>query len=66
MVSSAPMIARRPAALAAWWKRGAPYTPSRSSSASAGYPRAAARSTSVSGSDAPRKKENADEVWSSM
>src|SRR5258706_11034043 len=66
IVSSLPTIGRIPAARAALWKRGSPYTPSRSSSASAEYPSPAARSTSASGSDAPCRKLKADAAWSSM
>src|SRR5581483_8174346 len=59
------MIGRSPALTAALWNRGAPYTPSRSRSASAPYPRSAARSTSASGSDAPWRKLNAEAACSS-
>src|SRR5438045_3385624 len=60
------MMGRMPAASAALWNRGAPYTPSRSTSASAEYPRSAARSMSASGSEAPWRKLKADAAWSSM
>ena len=60
MVSSAPTMALSPAFVAARWNRGMPDTPSRSSSASDEYPRAAARSTSVSGVEAPSRNEKAE------
>ena len=65
IVSSQPIIGLMPAASAALWNRGAPYTPSRSSRASAEYPSSAARSTRASGKEAPSRKENADDAWSS-
>ena len=46
-------------AFAALWKRGIPYTPARSVTATAGRPREAARSASASGSEAPSRNENA-------
>src|SRR5207245_3628294 len=64
-VSSPPTNGRSPAARAAWKKRGAPLSPSRSTSASASSPSAAARSTSSSGSDDPRRNENAEDALSS-
>src|SRR5580704_10571886 len=47
------------------WKRGAPYTPSRSSSAMAGIPRSQQAVTRSSGTEAPCKKLNAERAWSS-
>jgi hypothetical protein len=57
--ASALAIASMPAAFAALWKRGVPYTPPRSATATAGNPSVAARSASASGSLAPSRNENA-------
>src|SRR5262245_45682977 len=54
-----------PADCAALKKRGAPATPSRSSSARAWISSSAARCTRSSGSEDPRRNGNADAAWSS-
>src|SRR5437870_6204761 len=60
------MIGFTPASRAARVNRGAPYTPSRSQSATAGIPRRAAAAAYASGSSAPSRNENADWACSSM
>ncbi|MCU0292088.1 MAG: hypothetical protein MUF10_08885 [Thermoanaerobaculaceae bacterium] len=59
-------MASTPAAFAALKKRGWPYTPARSVTATAGSPSSAARSATTSGSDAPSRNENAVWAWSSQ
>src|SRR5208283_770786 len=65
MEISAPMWALIPHFFAAEWKRGEPYTPSRSSKAIAGIPELAAASANSSGSEAPSRKLKAEQEWSS-
>src|SRR5712664_3393046 len=62
---SAPTCARMPTDFAAMWNRGEPYTPSRSTRAMAGSSSSFARDTRSSGREAPSRKLNADEEWSS-
>ncbi len=59
------MCALIPDFFAARWKRGEPYTPSRSSNAIAGIPRLAHTAISSSGIEAPSRKLNAEREWSS-
>src|SRR6267378_596967 len=54
-----------PTDFAAMWNRGEPYTPSRSTKAMAGISSSFARDTRSSGREAPSRKLNADEEWSS-
>src|ERR1019366_5837070 len=65
LVTSAPMCALIPALFAARWKRGEPYTPSRSSNAIAGIPRFAHTAINSSGVEVPSRKLNAEREWSS-
>lgn len=51
------MMSETPAAFAAWYAAGTPYTPSRSVSAKAGSFKAAARATRSSGAEAPSRNE---------
>ncbi len=64
-VTSAPICALIPVFIAARWKRGEPYTPSRSSNAIAGIPRFAHTAISSSGTEAPSRKLKAEREWSS-
>src|SRR3954449_12653022 len=59
-VNDAPRIGRMPACAHAWTNRAAPYSPSRSVSATAGMSSAAARATSRSGVKAPSFREKQD------
>src|SRR2546429_8818547 len=62
---SAPTCARMSTDFAAMWNRGEPYTPSRSTKATARISSSFARETRSSGREAPSRKLNAEEEWSS-
>src|SRR5271155_5515000 len=64
-LTSAPICALISVFFAARWKRGEPYTPSRSSIAIAGIPRFAHAAIRSSGIEAPSRKLKAEREWNS-